>query len=93
MNEAHIVRIATELKIQPRQVTATARLLSEGATVPFIARYRKEATGTLDEVAVTSIRERLLTLPDATLVIPGHGDETSVAAERQDNPYVGRFAH
>jgi len=40
-----------------------------------------------------SIRDRLLTLPDATLVIPGHGDETTVAAERQDNPYVGRFAH
>jgi len=40
-----------------------------------------------------SIQERLLTLPDTTLVIPGHGDETTVAAERQDNPYVGRFAH
>jgi glyoxylase-like metal-dependent hydrolase (beta-lactamase superfamily II) len=40
-----------------------------------------------------SIRSRLLTLPDATLVIPGHGDETSVAAEREDNRFVGRFAH
>jgi glyoxylase-like metal-dependent hydrolase (beta-lactamase superfamily II) len=40
-----------------------------------------------------SIRDRLLTLPEATLVIPGHGPETSVAAEREDNPFVGRFAH
>ena len=37
---------AGELKVQPRQVLATAKLFAEGATVPFIARYRKEATGT-----------------------------------------------
>ncbi|MCX6926957.1 MAG: RNA-binding transcriptional accessory protein, partial [Verrucomicrobia bacterium] len=64
MNEAYIVKIAGELKVQPRQVAATARLFAEGATVPFIARYRKEATGSLDEVAVTSIRERLLSLAE-----------------------------
>jgi uncharacterized protein len=64
MNEAHIVKIAGELKVQPRQVAATAKLFAEGATVPFIARYRKEATGSLDEVAVTSIRERLLSLAE-----------------------------
>ncbi|HXI69395.1 MAG TPA: Tex family protein [Verrucomicrobiae bacterium] len=64
MNEAHIQKIAGELKVQPRQVLATARLFAEGATVPFIARYRKEATGMLDEVAVTSIRERLIGLAD-----------------------------
>jgi len=64
MNEAHIQKIAGELKVQPRQVLATARLFAEGATVPFIARYRKEATGSLDEVAVTSIRERLIGLAD-----------------------------
>ncbi len=64
MNEAHIIRIAGELNVQPRQVLATARLFAEGATVPFIARYRKEATGSLDEVAITSIRERLLSLAE-----------------------------
>jgi uncharacterized protein len=64
MNEAHIQKIAAELKVQPRQVLATAKLFAEGATVPFIARYRKEATGMLDEVAVTSIRERLIGLAD-----------------------------
>ena len=64
MNEAHIQKIAGELKVQPRQVIATAKLFAEGATVPFIARYRKEATGMLDEVAVTNIRERLIGLAD-----------------------------
>ena len=64
MNEAHIFKIAGELKVHPRQVTATAKLFAEGATVPFIARYRKEATGSLDEVAITSIRERLLGLAE-----------------------------
>lgn len=64
MNEAHIQKIAGELKVQPRQVLATAKLFAEGATVPFIARYRKEATGSLDEVVVTNIRERLLSLAE-----------------------------
>jgi len=64
MNEVYIKKIAGELNIQPRQVISTARLLAEGATVPFISRYRKEATGSLDEVAVTTIRERLLSLAE-----------------------------
>jgi uncharacterized protein len=64
MNELHIQKIAGELKLQPRQVLSTAKLFAEGATVPFIARYRKEATGSLDEVAITNIRERLLGLAD-----------------------------
>jgi uncharacterized protein len=64
MNEVHIQKIAAELKVQPRQVLSTARLFAEGATVPFIARYRKEATGSLDEVAITTIRERLIGLAE-----------------------------
>jgi uncharacterized protein len=48
----------------PQQVAATAVLLAEGGTVPFIARYRKERTGSLDEVAVTSIRDRLAQLAE-----------------------------
>lgn len=59
MNEKHIVRIGNELKVNARQVATTAVLLADGATVPFIARYRKEATGGLDEVAITTIRDRL----------------------------------
>jgi uncharacterized protein len=59
MQEIHISIIANELKINPAQVKATALLFAEGATVPFIARYRKEATWSLDEVAITAIRDRL----------------------------------
>src|SRR5438105_15774805 len=59
MLESHVLKIAQELKLQHRQVAATAVLLEEGATVPFIARYRKEKTGELDEVQIASIRDRL----------------------------------
>ena len=59
MNQNHIEKIAAELKLITKQVHATALLLDDGATVPFISRYRKEATGSLDEVAVTAIRDRL----------------------------------
>jgi uncharacterized protein len=55
----HLARLASELSLRLDQVRAAAGLLDEGATVPFIARYRKEATGTLDEVAVEAIREGL----------------------------------
>jgi len=44
MNEAHILKTAGELKVQPRQVAATPKRCAEGATVPFIARYREEVT-------------------------------------------------
>ena len=59
LNPAHINKIASGLSIEPRQVEATVALLDNGATVPFIARYRKEATGSLDEIAITGIRDRL----------------------------------
>jgi uncharacterized protein len=50
-------KIAEELSLGIQQVRATIHLLSEGATVPFVARYRKEATGSLDEVAIATIRD------------------------------------
>lgn len=62
MNLKHVETIARELNIKPLQVTATAKLIAEGGTVPFIARYRKEATGLLDEVAITGIRDGMLRL-------------------------------
>ena len=52
-------RIATELGVQPRQVFAAVALLDEGATVPFVARYRKEATGGLDDTQLRNLEERL----------------------------------
>ena len=56
--------IAAELRLGAHQVAAVSRLLDEGGTIPFIARYRKEATGSLDEVAVASIRDRREELRD-----------------------------
>jgi uncharacterized protein len=53
------IKIASELQVKPHQVQATIELLDGGATVPFISRYRKEATGTLDEVQVATIRDRI----------------------------------
>lgn len=58
----HITSIAQELSIQAKQVEATAKLIDEGGTVPFISRYRKELTGSLDEVQVAAIRDRLTQL-------------------------------
>ncbi|MDP1579378.1 MAG: Tex family protein [Candidatus Didemnitutus sp.] len=55
----HVLQLATELKLKVHQVAATAQLLKDGATVPFISRYRKEVTGELDEVQVLAIRDRL----------------------------------
>ena len=52
-------RIAAELGVARRQVSAAVELLDGGATVPFIARYRKEATGTLDDAQLRTLEERL----------------------------------
>ena len=59
MIERHIAKIASELNVRNEQVMATALLLKDDATVPFIARYRKEATDGLDEVAIIAIRDQL----------------------------------
>jgi len=62
MEKKYFLKIAEELNIKTEQVLNTVSLLDGGATVPFIARYRKEMTGSLDEVAITSIRDRLVQL-------------------------------
>jgi len=59
MSEELTARVAAEKSFKVEQVEAVAALLHDGATVPFIARYRKEATGSLDEIAITAIRDRL----------------------------------
>lgn len=56
--------ISEELNLSNKQVTATIRLLDDGATIPFISRYRKEATGSLDEVAIRNIQLRNQELQD-----------------------------
>ena len=59
LDASSIPRLAAELSIAPRQVLAVAKLLWEGSTIPFIARYRKEVTENLDEVQIGKIQERL----------------------------------
>ena len=57
-----LARIATELSVNEKQVSATVALLDEGATVPFIARYRKEKTGGLDDTQLRYLETRLASL-------------------------------
>jgi len=59
MNEAYISKISAELALESRKIRSAVELLEQDATIPFIARYRKEATGSLDEVVLTRIRDRL----------------------------------
>ena len=54
-----LMQLAAELKVRPAQVNAAVQLLDGGATVPFIARYRKEATGGLDDAQLRLLEERL----------------------------------
>ena len=58
-NKDLYIKIASEQNIALKKVEAVVALLEEDATIPFIARYRKEATGSLDEVQIASIRDRL----------------------------------
>ena len=60
----YAVIIANRLELNQRQVEKTIELLEQGATVPFIARYRKEATGSLNEVQIAAIRDMLLKLKE-----------------------------
>ncbi len=55
-------RLAAELAVKPHQVAATIALLDAGSTVPFIARYRKEATEGLDDTQLRNLEERLIYL-------------------------------
>ncbi|AOJ09856.1 Tex family protein [Burkholderia mayonis] len=90
-----VQRIADELAVQPRQVAAAVQLLDEGSTVPFIARYRKEVTGNLDDTQLRQLEERLLYLREleerrATIVasIDEQGkltDELRAAIEAADS--------
>jgi len=60
----HVNSIAGEMQIKPAQVAALVTLLEDGSTVPFIARYRKEATGSLDEIQIAAVRDRLQQLAE-----------------------------
>ena len=62
MSDPQIKKMALQLSLKEKEVQATISLLDSGASLPFIARYRKEATGNLDEVAIAAIRESLFRL-------------------------------
>jgi len=64
MNSKYVQKIVNEMDLRPKQVEAVLDLLSQGATIPFIARYRKEATNSLDEVAISDIRDRSIQLEE-----------------------------
>ena len=64
MNSTHVRLIGAEMNLDASRIESVAHLLEDGSTVPFIARYRKEATGSLDEVAVATIRDRLIQLQE-----------------------------
>ena len=63
-NKQYHNRISGDLQISVNQVAATACLLAEGATVPFISRYRKEVTGSLDETQVAAVRDQIARLTE-----------------------------
>ena len=84
MIDTAILQIAQDLKLSQGQVAATVNLLDDGASVPFIARYRKENTASLDEVAITNIRDRLSQireLRDRRLAILGSMEKRGLLTE------------
>lgn len=82
-------QLATELSIKPSQVSATMRLMDEGATVPFIARYRKEATGGLDDTVLRQLEVRLLYLKELEarrdVVLSSIAEQGKLTAELQQS--------
>jgi|TARA_Y100000031_G_C7966980_1_gene268603 uncharacterized protein len=62
MIETHSTTIAKQTGVTPQQVEVVRSMLANGATIPFIARYRKEKTGSLDEVVLGEIRDGLARL-------------------------------
>ena len=58
----HAEQISSQLNVKPSQVTAVIKLLDDGNTVPFIARYRKELTGSLDDEQIRVIADELTRL-------------------------------
>ncbi len=89
---AYEIIISQELGVSSRQVKTTIELLDEGATVPFISRYRKEMTGSLDEVQITSIRDRVQQLRDLDkrkeTVLKSITDQGKLTTELQDQIFA-----
>ena len=80
MHEQHVAQIAAKLGLRAEQVVAAIELIDAGGTVPFIARYRKEATWLLDEVAITDIRHCLQQLRE----LDGRRETILKSSEQQE---------
>lgn len=80
--------ISSSLSISVRQVSATLELLEEGATIPFISRYRKEATGSLDEMQVSDIQTELKKLKELIrrreFILKSISDQDKLTAELEE---------
>ena len=83
--ESIVARLASELAVRPQQVSATVALLDEGASVPFIARYRKEVTGSLDDTQLRQLEERLRYLRELedrrSTILDSIGEQGKLSAE------------
>ena len=80
-------QIATELQISVKQVENTVKLIDEGNTIPFIARYRKEMTGSLDDTVLRNLEERLAYLRS----LISRKDEVRGAIEEQGQVDTGNY--
>ncbi len=82
-------QIANELNVKPAQVTAAIELLDEGATVPFISRYRKEVTGGLDDTQMRSLEDRLRYLRELedrrAAILKSIGEQEKLTPELQSD--------
>ena len=88
MNIQHVQKTSRELNIRSAQVEAVVGLLEGSATIPFIARYRKEATGMLDEVVITAIRDRIKQLDELdkrrAVIVESIGKQGKLTPELQE---------
>ena len=89
MTEILIKQISGKLSISKLQISKTVKLLEEGATIPFISRYRKEATGSLDETKVRAIENELRRLLELVKrresILKSVNDQELLTPELEDN--------
>ena len=90
MTTSIVERISAELAAQPWQVEAAVALLDGGSTVPFVARYRKEATGALDDIQLRRLDERLRYLRELVLAmyLARHMRGAIVEAKSENEAYT-----
>lgn len=98
MTEEHLVKkIAEGLQLKLPQVKATVQLLDEGGTVPFISRYRKERTGSLDEVEITDIRDQITRLREIEkrreFILKTIGDQENLTPELEKKIKAAETLH